>query len=282
MVGYFLVVVAFSTVLQKASFYSLLLMVVLPLVLAFGAIWGSITAGFIGLVAKLLKRTPGFVVRSAIAYSITSLLGVAVSYLIREWPSEQPGLLWKVGSVCALDLPIVLMTGSRIRPGHLIFLGARLRSKRHNFGSWLAFPAGALLRVASIFALFESVLVLAICISARGPEGFVFPEREVALAVIYFATSTYFSIRTPRKLVLLPTVIVLNVPLAFLIVSLQRSGRPGSELFIYSFAGFIGLWAIYTLGRLIAPEPSSGLFKSSPGIEYSRHAAPGEGFLVQL
>jgi len=280
MVGYFLTV-AFYIAFQPSG-YSFVFFFVLPLILFFGAVLGAITASFVWLPAKLLNRMPGFVMRSAIVLGITTLLGVALSYWINELPSEQGSLLEKVGFVSAWVLPIVLMTGSGIRPCHLIFLGARPRSKRHNFGSWLAFPAGALLRVASIFALFESVLVLAICISARGPEGFVFPEREVALAVIYFATSTYFSIRTPRKLVLLPTVIVLNVPLAFLIVSLQRSGRPGSELFIYSFAGFIGLWAIYTLVRLLAPEPSSGLFKSSPGIEYSRHAAPSEGFLVQL
>ena len=227
MVGYFLLVVAFIiTMLQKGSVYSLVFIVVLPLVLAFGAIWGSIPAGFVWLLAKLLKRRPGFVARSAIVLGITSLLSVALSYWTSELasePGEQWSLLWKVGFVSAWVLPIVLMTGSGIRPVHLIFLGARPRSKRHNFGSWLAFPAGALLRVASIFALFESVLVLAIWISALGSEWFNLPARElmleIALAVIYFATSTYFSIRTPRKFVLLPTAILLNIPLAFLIVS---------------------------------------------------------------
>ena len=140
--------------------------------------------------------------------------------------------------------------------------------------------------MASIFALFESVVALAIWISWRTSEWVDLPASEglpeLALAVIYFATSTYFSIRTPRKLLLLPAAIVLNGPLALLIVSQQRISTPYSEFLVYSFVGFIGLWAVYTLGRLIAPEPSSGLFKSSPGIEYSRHTAPGEGFLVQL
>ena len=284
MIGYFLLVAA-SIVLQPSG-YSVIFFFVLPIFLTFGAVLGSITAGFVWLAAKILKRRPGFVARSAIVLGITTLLSIALSYWTSELPSEQWSWLWKVGFVCALDLPIVLVTGSRIRPGHLIFLGARPRSKRHNFGSWLAYPAGALLRVTSIFALFESVVALAIWISALRSEWFDFPARErlpeIALAVVYFATSTYFSIRTPRKLVLLPAAIVLNVPLAFLIVSQQRISTPYSEFLVYSFAGFIGLWAIYTLGRLIAPEPSSGLFKSSPGIEYSRHAAPGEDFLVQL
>jgi MFS family permease len=283
-VGYFLLVAA-SIVLQPSG-YSFIFFFVLPIFLAFGAFLGSITTGFVWLAAKLLKRRPGFVARSAIVLSITTLLSIGLSYWTSELPGEQWSWLWKVGFVCALDLPIVLVTGSGIRPGHLIFLGARPRSKRHNFGSWLAYPAGALLRVASIFAFLESLLALAIWISARTSEWFDLFARErlleIALAAIYFATSTYFSIKTPRKLVLLPTAILLNVPLAFLIVSQQRSGTPYSEFLVYSFAGFIGLWAIYTLGRLIAPEPSSGLFKSSPGIEYSRHAAPGEGFLVQL
>ena len=284
MIGYFLLVAA-SIVLQPSG-YSFIFFFVLPIFLAFGAVLGSITAGFVWLAAKLLKRRPGFVTRSTIVLSITTLLSIALSYWTSELPSEQWSWLWKVGFVCALDLPIVLVTGSGIRPCHLIFLGARPRSKRHNFGSWLAYPAGALLRVASIFALFESVVALAIWISALRSEWFDFPARErpseIALAVIYFATSTYFSVRTPRKLLLLPTAIVLNVPLAFLLASQQRLSAPYSEFLVYSFVGFIGLWAVYTLGRLIAPEPSSGVFKSSPGIEYSRHAAPGEGFLVEL
>jgi len=265
-VGYFLLVAA-SIVLQPSG-YSFIFFFVLPIFLAFGAVLGSMTAGFIWLAAKLLKRMPGFVARSAIVFSITTLLSIALSYWTSELPSEQWSWLWKVGFVCALDLPIVLVTGSGIRPGHLIFLGARPRSQRHNFGSWLAYPAGALLRVASIFALFESVVALSIWISALRSEWFDFPARErlpeITLAVIYFATSTYLSIRTPRKLVLLPTAIVLNVPLAFLIVSQQRIGTPYSEFLVYSFAAYISLWAVYTLGRLIAPESSPPRFNLSP------------------
>src|SRR6185295_4412257 len=198
MIGSFLVAV-FIVALHPAGYYSFLYLVVLPAQLAFGAIWGSITGGFAWLLAKLLKRRPGFAARSAIVFGITSLLSVAVSYWTSEStgePDQQWSLLLVIGLVCALDLPIVLMTGSRIRPGHLIFLGAGLRNKRNNVGSWLAFPVGALLRVASIFALFESVLVLVICISELGSEWlgpFVREHMpEVVLAVIYFATSTYF------------------------------------------------------------------------------------------
>ena len=269
MIGFFLVAV-FIVALHPAGYYSFLYLVVLPAQLAFGAIWGSITGGFAWLLAKLLKRRPGFAARSAIVFGITSLLSVAVSYWTSEStgePDQQWSLLLVIGLVCALDLPIVLMTGSRIRPGHLIFLGAGLRNKRNNVGSWLAFPVGALLRVASIFALFESVLVLVILISELSSEWFGPMVREhlpeVALAVVYFAASTYLSIRTPSKFVLLPAALLLNVPLAFLIVSPQQSGSSYSEYLVYFFAAFIGLWAIYTLGRLIAPESPSPRINST-------------------
>jgi hypothetical protein len=284
MVGYFLIV-AYSTMLQRYG-YSFLFFFILPLILAFGAIFGSMTASFIWLAAKLLKRRPGFVARSAVVLAITILLGVALSYWRSESSSEQWSLLWKVGLVCALDLPIVLITGSRIRPVHLVFLGARPRSSLHNLGSWLAFPAGALLRVASIFALFESVVALAIWISWRRSESFDVQasERlpEIALAIIYFATSAYFSIRTPRKLFLLPTAIVLNLPLAFLIMSQQATVTAYSDFLIYSFEGFIALWAVYTLGRLMPPEPAPYLFKITPADTHAHRATPPENFLVQL
>ena len=176
MVGYFLIV-AFGTMLQPYG-YSVLFFFILPLILAFGAVLGSFTAAFIWLAAKLLKRRPGLVARSAVVLAITMLLSVALSYWTSESSSEQWSLLGKVGFVCLLDLPIVLMTGSRLRPCHLIFLGAGPRSKRHNFGSWLAFPAGALLRVASIFALFESVVALAIWICRQTSEVFDIPAGE--------------------------------------------------------------------------------------------------------
>ncbi len=284
MIGYFLLV-AFSAALQPSG-YSFVLLVVLPVFLFFGAVWGSFTAGFVWLGARLLERRPGFVARSAIVLYITTLLSVALSYWTSEVSSEQWTLLWKVGFVCALDLPIVLMTGSGIRPCHLIFLGAGPRSKHHNFGSWLAFPAGALLRVASILALFESGLVLAIWGSAQTSEWFDLPAseslREIALAIIYFATSTYFSIQTPRKLVLLPTAILLNIPLAFLIVSQQRFGTSTAEFLADSLIGFLCLWAVYTLGRLIAPEPPSKLFKLSPANAHAHRAMPVQDFQVQL
>ena len=284
MIGYFLL--AASTTVLQPSGYSFVFFFVLPIILVFGSILGAIEAVFVWLAAKLLKRTPGFVARSAIVLGITTLLSVALSYWTSEFPSEEWTWLWKIGFVGLLDLPFVLMTGSHIRPCHLIFLGAGPRIKRHNFGSWLEFPAGALLRVASIFALFESVVALAIWISARTSQWFNLPASErlpdIALAIIYFTTSTYFGIRTPRKLVLLPTAIVLNVPLAFLIVSQQRIGTPYSEFLVYSFLGFIGLWAIYTLGRVIAPEPSSNIFKLSPANAHAHRATPAKNFLVQL
>jgi hypothetical protein len=140
--------------------------------------------------------------------------------------------------------------------------------------------------VASIFAVFESVVALTIWISARTSAWFNLPASErlpdIALAIIYFATSTYFSIRTPRKLVLLPTAIALNVPLAFLIASQQRIGTSYSEFLAYSFLGFVCLWAAYTLGRVIAPEPASDILKLSPANAHAHRATPANDLLVQL
>lgn len=285
MIGYFLMSVAYST--QIGSFSSVLLMISLPLMLAFGAIWGSVAAVYVWLLAKLMGRRPGFLARTAIVLGVTSVLGFALSYWISEWPKDQqPSLLVQVGFVCVLYLPIVLMTGSGLRPGHLIFLGAKPRSKRHNLGSWLAFPAGTVLRVASIFALFESVLFLASWIAASAPERFNLAARErlpeIALAVFYFVISTYFSIRTPSKFVLLPTAILLNLPLVFLIASQQPISNADSEGLVYLFEGFIGLWGGYTLGRCVAPAPSSHVFKSLPANTHVHQAMVAKDFLVQL
>jgi hypothetical protein len=249
----------------EPSNWSLAYLVILPILLVVGAVAGVVLAVFVWLASVLLKRRLGFVARAVIVAGVTTLLGVLLSYLLDLPPAEQPGLPLTAGLACVLVLPLVLMTGSRIRPGHLLFLGAGPRNARNNFGSWISYPAGFLLRVVNIFGLFETLLILALWIFApEDSREFSAPERVAAivLAVFYFPTSLYFSLKTPRKRLLLPAVIILNLPVAAWIVQLTKLATEASIFLSCLLLALIGLWAAYTFGCLIAPAPVQPAIKS--------------------
>ena len=108
--------------------------------------------------------------------------------------------------------------------------------------------------------------MLALWVSNESVDREWFPQREhllpIIFAFLYFAASAYFSINTPRKFFLVSTAIALNLPLTVLIVYLTDGGTTDSTFLSYSFIVFTCLWAIYTLGRMIAPESAPRVVNS--------------------
>ena len=260
-IGYFLMLFCFLNI--HPSSWSLIYVFVVPMLLLLGVILGIVPAVFVWLASVLLKRKLEFVARSVVI-GVTALLGVCFAYLL-DLP-EPPPLSWAVALAYVLELPVVLMTGSSLRPCHLLFLGAGPRTARHNFGSWISFPTGFLLRIVSIFGIFETLMILALWISVPPGEWWEFsgPEHVAAivLAFFYFPTSLYFSLKTPRKSLLLPAVIILNLPVAAWIVQLTKIATEASTFLSYFLLALICLWAAYTFGCLITPAPVQPAIKS--------------------
>ncbi|MEP6569771.1 MAG: hypothetical protein ABJC10_08360 [Acidobacteriota bacterium] len=257
MVGYFCLIVLASS---QAHGYAVFYFVLLPVFLAFGAVWGAAAGLFVWMPGALLKRRIGFVGRSGSAIGGMSLLSGAVFYLLGVTASF--GMYpWLIVYVCAMYLPIVLLTGSGIRPGRLLVFGAGGRIARRRFRHWLIIPPGFLLRAASIFGMLEALLPLAVWISVRMSPGSDVSGRDglpaIVLAITYFSTSTYFSFKTPRKTFLLALAIALNVPAVFLMMTEKQFGTADADFLAYSYFGFICLWTVYTFGCLIAPVAAS-------------------------
>src|ERR1044072_6381180 len=139
-IGYFLLLLCVLGIYPSS--WDLLHLVILPIFLFLGAAFGVVVAAFVWLGSVLLKRRLGFVARTFLVTGVASLLGLLFSYLLDPL---QPVAL-TVGFACVFELPIVLLTGSSIRPCHLLFLGAAQCSARHDFRSWLSYVAGFLLR----------------------------------------------------------------------------------------------------------------------------------------
>lgn len=254
---YFLAVV-FIVVWYRDG-YNFFLLIVLPFFLVFGSLFGSITAVFVWLPEWIFKRRFRFAARAAFGIANTSLLSIASIYLM-EVPDYQAAFLWSLPWICGLGLAVALVTGSDIKPCRMLVFGAGRRGARRHVGNWISIPFGFLLRAASVLGLLEALMAVAVWISDRtGHEIPSAPPEHlpaIALTVLYFAISSYLSVKTPGKFFLLPTAILLNLPLAALIV---HPGAIGISGFLVSLGeGFICLWAIYSLGRVITPESASG------------------------
>ena len=254
--AYFLVMVGF--VMARPSGWNSIYLAALPFMLVFGAALGMFAATFVWLCSVLIGRKPNFIARAFPVVGSLTLLGFVSSYLKADTPLTNLPTSWGVGIAGSVYLLIVLMTGSKIRPGHLLFLGGGVPIVRGGLGSWLAFSAGVFLRALSIFGLLEALMFLALWISSR-LVGWVefFPPEDLPptiVAVLYFVFSSLLSIRTPSKFALLPLAILLNLPLVGLISYLIQLGSTDSYFLSGLLMSVLGLWAIYTLGRLIATE----------------------------
>lgn len=262
-IGYFLLLLSVLEIYQSS--WSLLHLFTLPIMLFLGAGLGAVVAGFVWLGSVLLKRKLGFVARALLVTGATTLLSLLFSYQFDLSPTEQQVAL-TVGFACVLELPIVLLTGSSIRPCHMLFLGAAERRARPDFSSWLSYVAGFLLRVVSIFGLFETALLLALCIFATPKESLELASPEfvvaIVLAVFYFPISVYLSFKTPRKGLVLPATFFLNVPLVAWILRLANVATEASVLLAYALLVLLCLWAAYAVAIMIAPAPVQPAIKS--------------------
>lgn len=282
--GYFLLIVV--AVVSYPSDYGIIYVPALPLILAVGAVVGSVVGVFVWLPGAILKRRLNFVFRCAIMLGVMASLTGASAYFTDQSVTEEWNWLLVAGCACLFYLPIVLMTGSNIRSCRLLVYGAYQRRGHQSLGTRLLIPFGLLLRGASIFGLLECLLLLVLWSSNRREGWSAFPQQAhvpaIVFAMLYFAGSAYLSFRTPRKIFLLPAAILLNLPLAAWTLSLGRLGTDlptdGTTLLAYALLGFICLWALYTLGRVITTEPRAIDSLRKREVHLPQHG----GYCVQL
>jgi hypothetical protein len=283
-VGCFLLVA--GCLLAYPGGYNILYLVFLPILLAYGAVVGAVTAIFVWLPQALFKRRLGFIMRALIATVSLMLLGFALSTWVEHREIEYWSLLLVVGLYGLITLPVALMTGASVRPCRLMVLGANRRKFGYKQRNWVGYPVGFLLRVVSVFGLLEALLTLALWISARrmGGDAIPGPERlpAIGLALLYFLASSYFSINTPRKPFLVPTAIVLNLPLGVLTLYLVHLATAESNYLAYLFLGLVGLWTLYTLARIVATDTDSGVATSDRRAPEASHISRGGAWQVQL
>ncbi len=264
---YFLLM-TFIILLYRNGYDPILPLIVPPFFLLFGSVFGAATGLFVWLPGRLFKRRFSFVARTAFATAGASLLTITFLYLT-DAPDYEYALNWRLGFTAGVGLAVGFATGSLIRPCRLLAFGARDHYADRNPGSRLATPFGVFLRAASVLGVFEALTALTVWVADRSghrPPSAP-PEHRplIVLAVLYFAASSYFSLRTPRRAFVPPIVIFLNLPLVGLIVYLRNVGPLSEFVLSYVLLAMIGLWVVYALGRLMAPQTFQRIAINSRG-----------------
>jgi hypothetical protein len=261
----------FMVILCTPNLYNFLFLGALPIFIGIGALTGIVGGSFIYLSQLILKRCPGFLLRSAIA--IVSIIAVGVIWfrVYRsiypdkppiDWPHDWSIWFWGLSDICFIAMSIGLITGSRIRPARLVLRGPAADFSRTNHGRWLSFPAALILRLAGLFGLMESLLLLAYWASSYVVAGWMELERPILLerihlipimiAILYFTFTVYVSFTAPRTLLLLIVWILFNAPLlVWSAKAYQSAGEIYWFLSILAFI-FIGLSLLMVAGRMIS------------------------------
>jgi hypothetical protein len=250
-----------------------------------GAFMGAFISVLVWLASHISRRRLNVLQRTILIAGVATLLGVAFSFF-NPSVREQWSPLETIGMSVVFCAPIVLIAGSRIRPGHLIVLGVEQRNKRYNLGDWLAYPVGFVLRIASILGLFQAVLVLAMWVSA-GPNDLLGDPASgdvgaIIVAVLYFFLSSYFSIATPRKALVVPTAMLVNLPLVVLLAYVKQVNSDAAQYLLYALLWFLWLWGFYTVGRLIAPEADSAVVAEPQKYGVVKRPLPRKNCTVML
>jgi hypothetical protein len=205
-------------------------------------------------------------VRAATRVAITSLATGVFAFLLAlkfGYGLERPNdtAAW-VLSMLAGGLPTAILVGSSIKPWELftfgsIAVGDSRTGRRVGSKSISATLATLPLRFLSLSAL--ALLILA-CASEYNPnDGLLSIAVGFFVPFVYLFYSAYVTFKSPHRIVLLVSCIVLNLPVG-LITYFAYITRPGSYLFTEALpyvcaigSAFLLAWAIFLIARLNAP-----------------------------
>jgi len=239
-----------------------------------------ITVGTIGIVQaaliwgtyRLTRIQLGVPARLAITIFCIGLVSFLIA--LKQENVNERNFAIGAGVTFLIFLPVALLVGSSIKPWELFTFGSIANGKNANRSgsrSVLATFGTLPLRFMSILALCFWILTNACereptdVYDARWGVAYAFPKIDISMAlilglpVIYLLFSIYVSFRSPRKVVILISGLVINIPLVFIAFYSNYShviyiqGNWWSEAFFMIKSGctwFLIAWGIFLASRL--------------------------------
>lgn len=235
----------FIVLSQPTNGWNMLIIFLLPFFLAGGMVCGLFEALVIWGCSRLAHHQLNAIARAGIGLLLLALISGACYLIFPHSPRYQDitpeGFFVVVVSYLSVAVGCALAAGSRLQPWRELVRGGKgLQSQSR----WLTGITGLVLRVVVLFLLMESILALT-CLLQREP-----PQPELVFTVIalahFVAASVVLFVRVKFWL-LLPLVLIVNIPVAFAID--KEFSRVEDSLFFYILIGYLAVWAGFLLTR---------------------------------
>jgi len=229
-------------------------------------ILGSIAGGFKSIIMWVPYALTKIQVRPATRVMITSIATGVLAFLLAlkfGYGLERPNdtAAW-VLTLLVGGLPTAILVGSRVKPWEVFTFGSIAVGDSRTGGR---VGSKSVLATLAILPLrFLSLLCLALWILVGACEydpnlGIIGPAVVFSIPFIYLLYSAYVTFKSPHRVFLLVSCVVLNLPIG-LITYLVYKFPPGSLWFNESFPYGVGIgsafllaWAIFLVARLTAP-----------------------------
>ena len=249
-------------VLKQANVYAFLLILYLPVILLIGAVLGAAGGIFIWLIEPIFKLRLGVLVRSIVTVGMIALVFAVVGFF-KGAPLGWDLLLESLTTAGVVGLPITILISSNISLWWLVLFG----SDRMAAADWFSLLAGFVFRVTSLAGFLSSLFFLALWGSFPSGEGRLNPYR-IAIAILYFAASSYVGFKPPRRTWLVIAALLLNAPLAVWALNEYPVEEPDTKGLATIAFFFIGLWTAFVvcllLDRSFFPRHETSAHQANP------------------
>jgi hypothetical protein len=234
--GFLFVVIQIITVPNP---YNFLFIYGLPVILGFGAGWGTVKALVIWTCAKLAHRRVPWLIRCLIAAAVLTGLTRVFEVFFPHEPGPAVSLSWIVGSTVFTALACGTVIGSNLNPWRALVRGAGFIVPRSAF---LAGVTGFILRLFIVFA-FMSAVMLMICSTQVNST-----HKEVVwvtLALCHLAAALLVVFIRMRFLLLLILSVLVTAPVVMLVAEFQHKLEWG----FYPIISYLAVWIAFLLAR---------------------------------
>jgi len=219
--------------------YNFLFVYGLPVILGFGAGWGTVKALVIWTCARLAHRRVPWLIRCLIAAGVLTGLTRVFDVFFPHEPGPPVSLSWIVGSAVFTALACGIVIGSSLNPWRAVVRGADFIVARSAF---LAGVTGFILRLFIVYAFMAFVMIM-ICFTQVNST-----HKEVVWAILIVGHLTaallVVFIRMPFWLLL-----ILSVPVTAPVVMVVAEFQHKLDWWFYPIIGYLAVWIAFLLAR---------------------------------
>jgi hypothetical protein len=219
--------------------YNFLFLYGLPVILGFGAGWGTVKALVIWTCAKLAHRRVPWLIRCLIAAAVLTGLTRVFEVFFPHEPGPPVSPSWIVGSAVFTALACGIIIGSNLNPWRALVRGAGFIVPRSAF---LAGVTGFILRLFIVFALMSAIMLM-ICMTQMNAT-----HKEVVwatLALGHLSAALLVVLIRMRFLPLLILSVLVTAPVVMLVAEFQHTLEWG----FYPILGYLAAWIAFLLAR---------------------------------